>query len=45
MHPRTMLIAISIYQYLVLILLSLFLLIIPVIEPHQYFDTLFIDIL
>ena len=43
-HPKTMLIAISMYQYLILIQMSMFLLIIPVIEPHQYFDTLFEDI-
>jgi hypothetical protein len=44
MHSKTMLVAISIYQYLMSILMSIFLLIIPFIEPHQYFDTLFEDI-
>ena len=45
MRQKTMMIAISIYQYLMLILVSIFLLIIPMIEPHQYFDSLFVDIL
>jgi hypothetical protein len=45
MSPKMMLVAISIYQYLMLILTSIFLLIIPVIKPHQFFNSLFVDIL
>jgi hypothetical protein len=44
MSPKSMFVAISIYQYLMLILTSIFLLIIPVMESRQYFDSLFVDI-
>jgi len=40
-----MLVVISIYKYLMLILVSVFLFFIPMVEPHQHFASPFEDIL
>jgi hypothetical protein len=45
MSPQTMLVVISFYKYLMLILVSVFLFLIPIVEPHQYFNSPFEDIL
>lgn len=39
-----MFVVISIYQYLMLVLTSIFLLIIPMVQSRQYFDSLFVDV-
>ena len=44
MSKKTLLVVVSFYKYLMLILVSVFLFLIPMVEPHQYFGSPFKDV-